>query len=553
MSKIVVVGGVAAGASAAVKARRTDEAAEIIMFERGSYVSWANCGLPYYVGGEIKTQADLVLVSEALFDRRFNIAVKARHEVTGIDRVNKKITGIQLDTGESFEESYDKLILAPGGRPVRPPIPGIDLNGIFTVTTIPEADKIKQYMNNKGVKKAVVIGAGFIGLETLEALTNQGLEVSLVEGTQHVLPIFDIEMTTGIHQYLRSNGVNLLLNEKVVAFGGEGTVQYLELSSGKRLETDMVILSIGVAPETKLAIEAGLTIGETGGITVSDTMQTSDPDIFAAGDAVETLHWVTGKKVRLALAGPANKQGRVAGANAVGGNMKYKGAAGSSIVRIGDMVAGKTGLAEKEALTEGIEYFVSFIHPANHAGYYPGGAGMTIKLVVEKQTGRLLGAQVIGKNGVDKRIDVFASAIYAKQTVRDLEDLDLCYAPPFASAKDPAILAGYVAGNILRGEIKTITPRELDEALTQGKQLQVVDVRTVEEFKRGHIPGAINVPLDELRQKYTELDQGKETVVNCGVGYRSYLAYKILQARGFENLLNLSGGITSWNQWDNRG
>jgi NADPH-dependent 2,4-dienoyl-CoA reductase/sulfur reductase-like enzyme/rhodanese-related sulfurtransferase len=553
MSKIVVIGGVAAGASAAVKARRTDEAADIIMFERGSYVSWANCGLPYYVGGEIKSRENLVLVSEALFDRRFNIAVKSGHEVTSIDRANKKIGGIKLDTGESFEESYDKLVLAPGGRPVRPPIPGIDLSGIFTVTTIPEADKIKQYIDNNGVKKAVVIGAGFIGLETLEALTSKGLEVSLVEGTEHVLPIFDIEMVTGIHQYMRSKGINLYLAEKVVGFGGEGTVQYLELSSGKRLETNMVILSIGVAPETKLAKEAGLAIGVTGGIAVSDTMQTSDPDIYAAGDAVETLHWVTGKKVRLALAGPANKQGRVAGANAVGGNMTYKGAAGSSIVRVGDMVAGKTGLAEKEAISEGIPYFVSYNHPANHAGYYPGGAGMTMKLVVEKQTGRLLGAQVIGKNGVDKRIDVFASAIYAKHSVRDLEDLDLCYAPPFASAKDPVILAGYVAANILRGEINSITPRELDEVLTRGKQIQVVDVRTPEEFKQGHIPGAINVPLDELRQKYTELDQGKETVVNCGVGYRSYLAYKILQAKGFKNLLNLSGGITSWNQWDNRG
>ncbi|HWJ03567.1 MAG TPA: FAD-dependent oxidoreductase [Verrucomicrobiae bacterium] len=551
--KIIVIGGVAAGASAAVKARRTDENAEIIMYERGNYVSWANCGLPYYIGEDIKAREDLVLVTDERFDRRFNIKVKLFHEVTSIDRQNKKVTVVNLASGESFQDSYDKLILAPGGRPVRPPIPGIGLDGIFTVTTIPEADKIKAYLGTAKVNHAVVIGAGFIGLESVEALINHQVQVSIVEGMDHVLPLFDSEMLTDVHKYLHRSGVSLYLAEKMVRFGGTGRVQEIELASGKKLAADMVILSVGVAPETSLARDTGLEIGATGGILVDEKMLTSDPDIYAAGDAVETLHWVTGKKARIALAGPANKQGRVAGANAAGGNMTYSGSAGSSIVKIGEMAAGKTGLSQQEAERENISHFVSYNHPANHAGYYPGGKGMTIKVVVEKPTGRLLGAQVVGGAGVDKRVDVFAAAIYAGLKVEDLENFDLSYAPPFASAKDPAILAGFVAANIQRGEVFAVTPRELEGLLQTGEEVQVVDVRTKEEFERGHIPGAVSVPLDDLRQRWQELDSGKLTVVNCGVGYRSYLAYKILQAKGFMELRNLSGGITSWNQWVGRG
>lgn len=550
--KLVVVGGVAGGASAAVKARRMDETAEIVMFERGEFVSWANCGLPYFVGGDIKTREDLILVTEERFDERFNITVKTRHEVKEIDRSQKVVRGIDLASGKEFSESYDKLILAPGGRPVRPPIPGIELNGIFTVTTIPEAERLKTFMAKDHIRSAVVIGAGFIGMETLEALMNYDIKVSLIEGTEHVLPIFDAEMVTNMHKYLSSAGVDLYLADKVVRFHGEDKVESIELASGKRIDADLVVLSIGVAPETTLAKQAGLSIGKSGGIVTDEKMQTSDPDIYAAGDAVETIHWVTGKKVRIALAGPANKQGRVAGANAVGGNMTYKGAAASSIVKVGPMAAGKTGLSEQEAEREGIDFFVSYNHPANHAGYYPGGKGLSIKLVVGKDNGRILGAQVVGYEGVDKRVDVFASAIYAGLNVMDLEDFDLCYAPPFASAKDPVILAGFVAANILRGEVNSITPRELEMKIQQGDDIQVVDVRTPEEYGRGRIPGAISMPLDEIRQRWQELNPDKVTVVNCGVGYRSYLGYKILVAHGFKRLLNLNGGMTSWCQWIDR-
>jgi len=552
LGKIVVIGGVAAGASAAVKARRVDETAEIVIFERGAYVSWANCGLPYYVGGEIKEQESLVLVNEQAFDRRFNIKVRCLHEVQNIDRDNKLVRGINLSTGEAFEENYDKLVLAPGCRPIRPNLPGIDLAGIFTITTIPEAKRLRSFIETRTIRKAVVIGGGFIGLECLEALLNRGIKTLLVEGTEHVLPPFDPEMVTDVHKYLARRGVTLCLGAMVSGFSGTTAVQRVQLSSGESLEADLVVLSIGVIPETKLAVEAGLDIGETRGIVVSERMQSSDPDIFAAGDAVETVHWVTGKKTRIALAGPANKQGRVAGANAAGGNMLYTGAAGSSIVKIGVMAAGKTGISEQEAINEGLSHFCSYVHPANHAGYYPGGTGMTIKLVVENKSGRLLGAQVVGHQGVDKRIDGFAAAIYAKLSVNALEDFDLSYAPPFSSAKDPVILAGFVASNILRGEVQAITPRELDARLQSGDELVVVDVRTKEEFAQAHIPGAISLPLESLRKYYLELNPEKEIVLNCRVGYRSYLAYKILEGNGFKNLKNLSGGFLSWVQWIER-
>lgn len=544
--KIAVVGGVAAGASAAAKARRTDEFAEITIFERGPYVSFANCGLPYYLGGAIKDRDELFLVSPERFKSRFNIDVKVNHEVLSIERNERTIRVRDKRTGRESRVSYDRLILAPGSVPLRPGIEGVDGERVFTLWTVPDVDRLKGFIEEVKPQKAVVVGGGFVGLEATEALLDLGLHVHLVEAAPQILTQMDPEMTAPALHHLRRFGVDISLGSGVRAFSeGDGGVNVI-LADGRTIKVDFVILAVGSKPELDLPRGAGLAIGEAGGVVVDERMATNDPNIYAAGDIVESLHLITGRKVRIPLAGPANKQGRVAGANAAGGEMTFKGVLGTFIVKVCDLTLARTGLNEREAREAGFRYRVSYTHSPHHAGYYPGAEMMVIKLLFEEGSGRLLGAQVTGPEGVDKRIDVLATALYGGMSVEDLEDLDLAYAPPYSSPKDPVIMAGFVGANIFRGEVNAITAAQLGRLLDAGEELQLVDVRTEGEFRKGRIPGAKLLPLDSLRDRINELDPAKPTVVYCGVAYRSYLAYKILKAYGFKDVRNLSGGYLSW-------
>ena len=545
--KIVIVGGVAGGASAAAKARRTNEGAEIIIFEKGPFVSFANCGLPYYVGDTITDREELLLQTPEKFWQRFRVIVKIRHEVLQIRRQEKCVEIKNLISGETFSESYDTLILAPGAGAIIPDLPGINARNIFTVKTVPDSDAIKLFLSEHAPRKAIVIGGAFIGLETAEALVNKGLEVTVVDIAPHILPSFDRDMATFVEEHLKHKGVRIVVEDGIQAFYEKnGLATEAELQSGRRLPMDLAILSIGVRPELRLAREAGLRIGDAGGISVNDHQQTSDADIYAAGDAVETIHLVTGLQTRLPLAGPANKQGRVAGANAAGGHLRFPGALGTAIVETLGMTAAKTGLSEKEAQAHGYDYFVSVTHPLDHAGYYPGAEALHIKLIAVNQTGKLLGAQIIGEQGVDKRIDVLATAITAGMSVEDLEYLDLAYAPQFNSAKGPVIMAGFVAANTLRGEVKTITSEELQKKIIASGVFQLLDVRTPDEYHERHIPHARLIPIDDLREHLQELDPAKETVVYCRVGLRGYLAARILLQHGFGKVYNLTGGLMSY-------
>ncbi len=542
--KIIVIGGVAGGASAAAKARRTDETADITMFERGQFVSFANCGLPYYVGDTISDRDDLLLQTPESFWKRFRVKVKVGHEVLRIDRRDHSVEVKDLSTGSIFSEPYDKLILAPGAGAIVPPLPGIHSQNVFTVKTVPDSDAIKAFLASHPVRKALVIGGGFIGLETAEALANLSLDVTVVEMADQILLPFDPDMAIHVSRHLRERGIHVIEGDGIHAFHDKDGLAYeAQLHSGRVLLMDLAILSIGVRPELKLAVDAGLDIGEAGGILVNDRQQTSDPNIYAAGDAVETIHLVTGCRTRIPLAGPANKQGRVAGANAAGGDLRFHGALGTAIVETMGIVAAKTGLSEKEAKAHGLTYFVSVTHPFDHAGYYPGAEQLHIKLTVEQHTGKLLGAQIVGEQGVDKRIDVLATALTAGLTVEDLEQLDLAYAPQFNSAKGPVIMAGFVAANTLRGDVHTITPADLAEKRQTNPDLQLLDVRSRGEFQERHLPDAQLIPLDHLREHLDELDPKKETVVYCRVGLRGYLAARILLQHGFDRVYNLTGGI----------
>jgi NADPH-dependent 2,4-dienoyl-CoA reductase/sulfur reductase-like enzyme/rhodanese-related sulfurtransferase len=545
--KIIIVGGVAGGASAAAKARRTNEGAEIVMFEKGPYVSFANCGLPYYVGETIQDRDDLLLQTPERFWNRFRVTVHVLHEVLQIDRLAKCVRVKNMVTQEITSHLYDKLILAPGAGAIVPNIPGIHAKNIFTVKTVPDSDAIKVFLHDYRCQRALIIGGGFIGLETAEALRNRGLKVTVVEKAPQILPPFDPDMARLVAFHLQEKHVEIIAGDGIKGFHQNGELaQEAELESGKRLPMDMAILSIGVRPELKLARDAGLEIGASGGIAVNERQQTSDPDIYASGDAVETIHLVTGKRTRIPLAGPANKQGRVAGANAAGGDLQFHGALGTAIVESLGITAGKTGLAEHEAKINGSEYFVSLTHPLDHAGYYPGAEALHIKLVVEQKTGKLLGAQIVGEHGVDKRIDVLATTLHAAMRVQDLEQLDLAYAPQFNSAKGPVIMSGFVAANTLRGEVKTLTGEELHKKLATNTSLQLLDVRTSDEYQEAHLPQARLVPLDALRDHLQELDPTKETVVYCRVGLRGYLAARILLQHGFTNVYNLTGGYLSF-------
>lgn len=543
---IVVVGGVAAGASAAAKARREDEQAAIIVFEKGEYVSFANCGLPYYVGDEITSRSDLLLHTPQSLKERFNLDVFVNHEVMEIHPEDHTLLIKNLETGESMAQSYDKLILATGAKPIVPPIEGIRSDNVQLLRTVPEAEQLKRLIEAGKSKKAVVIGGGFIGLEAVENFHRQGIGVTLIEKADQVMTPFDKEMVVDIESMLEQMDVQLILENGVQRFLTKGELATaVELEDGTVVEADVFLLSIGVRPDVTLAEQAGIQLGKTGAIAVNERMETSMPDIYAAGDAVEMMHVVDGAPAWIPLAGPANKQGRVAGANAVGRSMVFKGAYGTSIVRVGDVVAAKTGFNEKECRRAGIDYRVTYSFHGSHASYYPGAEGMMIKLISEKETGRILGSQIVGGDGVDKRTDVVATAIYGSMTVEDLEHLDLAYAPPFGSAKDPIIMAGMAHANLFRGELEAYTPAEVVKRLSAG-QLQIVDVRNPEEWRDGVVPGAIRIPLPELREHLHKLDPSKETVVYCRSGQRSYFASRVLMQSGILDIKNMSGGYLSW-------
>lgn len=545
--KIVIVGGVAGGASAAAKARRQDENADIVMFEKNPYISFANCGLPYFISGDIRERGRLFVQTVDAFKNRFNIESKINCEVISIDRANKEVAVRDLTNGKVFKERYDKLILATGATPIVPPIPGIDAKNVFKLQNISDMDEIVEYLNARSPKSILIIGGGSIGLELVEAFAKRGLKVTIVELLNQVMPSMDADMASFITEHLKEKGVSVHLKDGVKVLHGEEFVEEAELYSGARIPTDMVIVSVGVRPNTCLTKDAGLHIGKTGAVWVNERQETSDPNIYAVGDMTETTHIVTKKKVWIPLATSAVRQGRVAGANAAGGNKVFKGVLGTSIVKVMDITVARTGLSEKEAKALGLDYYVSYSNSPSHANYYPGASQLFIKLVVAGGNGRLLGAQVMGKEGVDKRIDVFASALYSELTVMDLEDLDLAYSPPYSSARDPAAIAGMAASNILREEVESVTPSEVRERIASGNSgLQFLDVRTSEEVDEGYISGMKHIPLDSLRSRLEELDRTRGIVVYCRYGLRSYLATRILSQRGFRNVKNMSGGYIAW-------
>ena len=538
--KIVVVGGVAAGASAATKARRTNEDAEIIVFERGNYVSFANCGLPYYIGGVIEDRDELLLVTPEMFKDRFNIDVRINSEVVDVDPVNKTVT-VKAD-GE-YKESYDKLILATGGKPIVPPINGIETPGVYNVFTVPDADMIVSRLE-ADTNSAVVVGGGFIGLEAAENLNAKGVKVTIVERLPQIMSNMDAEFSDALISHFEEMGITVLTGMSVAEITGGDKADGVTLENGTHIACDMVIMAAGVRSSTELAQKAGVKIGETGGVWVDATMRTTNPDIYAAGDMVESLNLVTGKKVRIPLAGSANKQGRAAGACAAGGKLLFKGVLGTAIIKVGELTAARTGLNAREAALGGYDFECVYVPGFSNATYYPDAMPMILKLTVEKQSGRLLGAQGIGRKGVDKRIDVLATAIYSGLTVFDLENLDLAYAPPYSSAKDPVILGGMVAANMIRGEIEYVLPSDIPACKEAGDV--ILDVRSQEEYDDGHIDGAILMPVDEIRTRFAELDKTKSYVVYCGVGYRAYISCLFLKANGYK-VKNMSGGMRAYN------
>lgn len=542
--KHIIIGGVAGGATAAARIRRADEGAEIVMLERGKYISYANCGLPYYIGGVISDRERLFVQTPESFGKRFNIDVRVENEVVEIQPKEHTVT-IRRKDGSQYKETYDKLLLSPGASPVRPPLPGIDSEGIFTLRNVNDTDRIKTYLTTKSVKRAVVVGAGFIGLEMAENLHHAGVDVSVVEMGNQVMAPVDFSIAAHLHQHLTQKGVSLYLEQAVAAFERKGDEIRVMLKSGETIVADMVILSIGVRPETTLAKAAGLRIGETGGIWVDNYLQTSEADIYAVGDAIEFPHPITGKPWLNYLANPANRQGRIVADNMVEGNKYgYEGAIGTAIAKVFDMTVASTGLAAKRLKQLGMEYAVSVTHSGSHAGYYPDALPLTVKLVFHPKTGKLYGAQCVGYDGVDKRIDQIALLIKQGGTVYDLIRLEHAYAPPFSSAKDPIAIAGYVASNIISGAMPAITWREL--LATDRNQVMLLDVRTAEEFSFGSLPGAVNIPLDDLRERMQELPKDKEIIVFCAVGLRGYLAQRILRGHGFTAVRNLIGGYKTF-------
>ena len=539
--KVVIVGGVAGGATAAARIRRLDEQAEIVVFERSGFISYANCGLPYYIGGVIENPEELTLQTPESFFSRFRVAMRVRHEVTAIHPNKKTVSVTNLETGEAFEESYDKLILSPGAKPTQPRLPGVGLSKLFSLRTVEDTFRIKEYIQKNHPKSAVLAGGGFISLELAENLRELGMEVTIVQRPKQLMNPFDPDMAAFIHGEVRKHGVRLALGHTVEGFQEkDGGVDVL-LKDETPLHADMVVLAIGVSPDTQLAKEAGLELGIKGSIVVNDRMETSVPDIYAVGDAVQVKHFVTGQDVLLSLAGPANKQGRIAADNICGGDSRYTGSQGSSVIKVFDMTAASTGVNETNAKKAGLDVDTVVLSPMSHAGYYPGGKVMTMKVVFEKETYRLLGAQIVGYEGVDKRIDVLATAIRARLKATELKDLDLAYAPPYSSAKDPVNMAGFMIENIAKGVLKQWHLADADNLPRDGS-VTLLDTRTVREFGRGHIEGFLNIPVDELRERLGELDKSKPVYVICQSGLRSYIACRILAGNGFE-CYNFSGGF----------
>ena len=538
--KIVIVGGVAGGATAAARIRRLDEQAEIVVFERSGFVSYANCGLPYYIGGMIEDPEDLTLQTPESFFSRFRVHMKVHHEVTAIHPDQKSVSVKDLETGATFEESYDKLLLSPGAKPVIPDLPGIDSSKLFTLRTVEDTFRIKEFVDQNKPKSAVIVGGGFIGLEMAENLRHLGMEVTIVQRPKQLMNPFDSDMASFIHSEVRKHGVKLMLGHTVEGFAEQDGGVNVLLKDFAPLHADMVVLAIGVTPESTLAKEAGLSLGIKGSILVNDRMETSAPDIYAVGDAVQVKHFVTEQDTLIALAGPANKQGRIAADNICGGDSHYLGSQGSSVIKVFDMTAASTGINETNAKKAGISVDTVILSPMSHAGYYPGGKVMTMKVVFEKETYRLLGAQIVGYDGVDKRIDVLATAIHAGMNATELKNLDLAYAPPYSSAKDPVNMAGFMIDNISKG----LKQWHLEDApaLPRDGSVTLLDTRTVGEFQRGHIEGFQNIPVDELRERIHEITPKKPVYVICQSGLRSYIATRILEGYGFE-AYNFAGGF----------
>jgi len=545
--KIVIVGGVAGGASAAAKARRCSEDAEIVMFEKGPDISYASCGLPYYLSGVIEDRDNLLIITEKLFQRRFRVDVRTHREVIRIDRARKVVVIRNLETGTMEEESYDRLILSPGSSPVLPPLPGVDLPFVFTFKTLEDMDLVCQFLQQRHPHEAVIVGGGLIGMEVMENLALKGLKVSIVEKLGQILPFLDWDMAELVRQHADTKGVTFHLSQGLKAIDNRNGSGIVHTEGGKTLKADLVILSLGIKPNVALAREAGLEIGETGGIRVNEFMQTNDPRIFAAGDCVESIHRVTGKPFLTPMGSAANKQGRAAGANALGRKIAVKGFLGTVILKVFDLTIAKTGLSEEEAQRAGFDPLVTLIHPGHIAGYYPGSKPLHMKTITDRVSGRLLGGQVIGEEGVDKRIDVLSTAIYHRMPLDELLQLDLAYAPPYSAARDPVVIAGAIGQNFFEGDWIPITPAVLKEKIESRGDVTLIDVRSRREcLQEGMIPGAIHIPLDRLRDHIDQLDKDRETVVYCRTGLRSYLATRILMQRGFTLVENLTGGTMSW-------
>lgn len=536
--KVLIIGGVAGGASAAARLRRLDEQAEIVILEKGEYISYANCGLPYYIGGEITKKSALTLQTPESFYRRFRIDVRVNSEAVSIDREEKKVTVKRAD-GTVYEEGYDKLILSPGAKPIVPPLPGVEDERIFTLRNIPDTYKIREYAEEKQPESALVVGGGYIGIELAENLAKNGISVTVAELADHVIAPLDYDMACDVHHYLRSNGIELLLSTGVKGFEDREGSLYAKLGDGER-KVDMVILSVGVRPDSALAADCGLSVNPKGAILVSPDMLTSDPDIYAVGDAVAVNNFVTKQEAYIPLAGPANKQGRIAADNICGLNSSYRGTQGSAVLKLFDMTVATTGLNEASAKAAGYEFHKAYVFSASHATYYPGASNMSIKVLFSRDNGAVLGAQLVGFDGVDKRCDVLATAIRAGLSIQELPDLELCYAPPFSSAKDPVNMIGFVGENIMTGKVKQFYGDDYSHLPENAVKL---DVRTEAEYGRGHVEGAVNIPLDSLRERLGELDEFKDKVlyVNCQSALRSYIACRILAQNGFD-CYNLAGG-----------
>jgi NADPH-dependent 2,4-dienoyl-CoA reductase/sulfur reductase-like enzyme/rhodanese-related sulfurtransferase len=546
--KYIIIGAVAGGASAAARLRRLDEHAEIVLFEKGAYISYANCGLPYYIGQVIKERDKLFVQTASSFQRRFNINVRIKTEVIAIDSVRKVIIAFNTEKGQRYEEQYDKLVLSPGAEPIRPPLSGIDSEGIFTLRNMTDTDYIKAYVDQHKAGRAVIVGGGFIGLEMAENLHARGMQVSIVEMGAQILAPVDYPIAALVQEHIRSKGVSLQLNSTVAGFEKTDKGIQVQLKDSPPLEADVVILSIGVRPDTKLAAAAGLSIGSARGIQVNEYLQTSDPDIYAVGDAIEYPNPITGRSLNTYLAGPANKQGRICADNIVSGNtVKYNGSINTAIVKVFDMTVGSAGVAAKHLSAAGIAHIVSTTHSGSHAGYYPGAKQMTIQINFAPDSGQLLGAQVAGYEGADKRLDMLSGIIQNKGTIYDLVDFEHAYAPPYSSAKDPVNMAGFVAENILMHKTQVFYCDALDQMDADDV---LIDVRTHREFEQGSIPYALHIPVDELRSRLHELPRDKKIHVYCQVGQRGYLAQRILSQSGFNRVYNLSGGYALWSVCD---